>query len=160
MMTHGGPRRLHGGPDPFTDPLVASQDPLCLSPEDDLRPPMRERTRSRRLGATRARASLPSQGRTRGVLRREESAIPPSVDRSSRCGRTSSPGRPNPFGKQEHRNAKTAPFVASQDPLCLSLRGRELGPGDWAHGPLRGRDSVPGGCELHGPLRFSPHRGE
>ena len=25
--------------DPFTDPFVASQDPLCLSPEDGLRPP-------------------------------------------------------------------------------------------------------------------------
>ncbi len=39
------------GRDPFTDPLVASRDPLCLSPEDDLRPPARERTCSRRLGA-------------------------------------------------------------------------------------------------------------
>ena len=37
-----------------------------------------------RTGTPRAPASLPSQGRTRGVLRRRESAIPPSVDRSSR----------------------------------------------------------------------------
>ena len=37
------------------------------------------------------------------------------------------------------------PFVALQDPLYLSLRGRE---------------PVPGGCEPHGPVRLSPHRGE
>ena len=102
------PWRPMASRDPFTDPFDASQDPLGLSPEDDLRPPARrpslslptrERTRtrrlcarpparqrtcSRRLGEPRARASLPSQGRTRGVLRRGESAISPSVDRPSR----------------------------------------------------------------------------
>jgi len=30
------------GREPCTDTLFASQDPLCLSPEDDLRPPARE----------------------------------------------------------------------------------------------------------------------
>ena len=40
------------------------------------------------------------------------------------------------------------------------LRGRELGPGGWAHGSLRGRDPVPGGWADPGPLRLSPHRGE
>ncbi len=38
------------GRDSFTDPFAASQDPLGLSPEDDLQPPTRERTCSRRLG--------------------------------------------------------------------------------------------------------------
>jgi len=93
---------------PFTDLLVASYDPLGLSPEDDRRPPAsktlsvsplegedlfpevgrtpgpcvfplpgeakrglppsQERTCFRRVGETRSSASLPSQGRTRGVL--------------------------------------------------------------------------------------------
>jgi len=30
------------GREPFTDPFFASEDPLCLSPEDDRRPPARE----------------------------------------------------------------------------------------------------------------------
>ena len=46
-----GPERCGGIRDPFTDPFVAPQDPLCLSPKDDLRPPGRERTCTRRLGA-------------------------------------------------------------------------------------------------------------
>ena len=56
------------------------------------------------------------------------------------------------------RGRPTAP--CKQDPLCLSLRGRELGPGDWAHGPVRGREPASGGRANPRPLRLSPHRGE
>jgi len=45
---------------PRTDPFFASEDPLCLSPEDDLRPPARERTWFWRLSETPALASLPA----------------------------------------------------------------------------------------------------
>jgi len=64
----GGPRPLHrpilrAQPPLFThSPLFASQDPLCLSPEDDLRPPARERTWFRRLGETQDLAFLPFIG--------------------------------------------------------------------------------------------------
>ncbi len=77
-------------------------------------------------------------------------------------------GGPRPFHRLSRRVARpslslsrgrpTAP--CKQDPLCLSLRGREPVPGDWAHGPVRGRDPVSRGCEPHGPLRLSPRRGE
>ncbi len=70
-----------------------SQERPC-SRRLDARARARERTCLWRLGGPQSLASLPSQGRTRGVLRRGESAIPPSVDRSSRGGRTSSPGPP------------------------------------------------------------------
>ncbi len=115
VTVHG---RTHDDPWRAATPsqtLSSRRETLSISPEDDLRPPMRERTCFRRLGEPRARASLPSQGRTRGVfpftgenlvpevgrepraraslpsqgrtrgvLRRGESAIPPSVDQSSR----------------------------------------------------------------------------
>jgi len=47
---------------------LAFQDPLCLSPEDDLRPPVRERTWFRRLGETQALASLPFIGENKRGL--------------------------------------------------------------------------------------------
>jgi len=64
--------------DPFTAPLFAPEDLLCLSPEDDRRPPAKEdplclslRGRelfSRRLGEPRASASLPSMGENKRGL--------------------------------------------------------------------------------------------
>jgi len=60
--------RSMAGREPFTASLFASEDPLCLSPEDDLRPPTRERTFSRRLSETRALASLPSVGENKRGL--------------------------------------------------------------------------------------------
>ena len=104
-----------------------TQDPLCLSPEDDLRPPTRERTCSRRTtyGPLRGRDPAsrgwanpgplrlsPSQGRTRGVLRRGSLRFPHRLtDPRGERERRSPAGPPNPSGnpsgKQEHRNAKT-----------------------------------------------------
>ncbi len=113
MAADGKPRLLRR-------PFVASQDPLGLSPEDDLRPPARrpsrslptrERPCSRRLRTTWALASLPSQGRTRGVLRRQEPAIPPRLtDPRGERERRSPAGPPNPSGnpsgKQERQNRR------------------------------------------------------
>ncbi len=56
------PWRPMASRDFFADPFVASQDPLCLSPEDDLRPPTRERTCFRRLGDRPPRGREPASG--------------------------------------------------------------------------------------------------
>jgi len=66
--------------------FVASHDPLGLSPEDDRRPPARERTYSRRLRTTRVLASLPRKrsGETKRGLPAPGVCDFPSVDRSSR----------------------------------------------------------------------------
>ncbi len=107
-------------------------------------------------------------------------------------------GGPRPFHRLSRRVARPSLSLprgrpaapCKQDPLCLSLRGREPVPGDWAHGLVRGRepvsggwanpgprvspltgenkrglplhrrDPVPEGCKPHVPLRLSPHRGE
>ena len=118
-------------------------------------------------GATQTAASRRS-GRRRSGRRRS----PPE-----RCGGIRGPRPLRRLARPSlslSRGRPTAP--CTQDPLCLSLRGREPVPGDCAHGPLRGREPAPGGwaqhgpvrgreptpggCEPHGPLRLSPHRGE
>jgi len=114
---------------PFTDTFFAPQDPVCLSPETpsvslqrmthgplQARPslslPARERTRFQRVGETQAHASLPSQGRPRGVF----------------------PFAGENLFPEDERNP--APY--KQDPLCLSLRGRGPGSRGWAkHRPTR-----------------------
>jgi len=97
------------GREPFTGILFAhrppftSEDHLCLYPEDDLRPPAREtlsvspeegedlipevgRNPSPCVSPLRRgeqEGSFPPSESTRGVLRRRDAAIPPSVARSS-----------------------------------------------------------------------------
>ena len=189
------------GREPFTGPssrrkTLSSrrQDPLGLSPEDDLRPPAnktlsispcegenlfpevgetrgpcvsplprgeqegssssQERPCSRRLRTTRAPASLPSQGRTRGVLRRRESAIPPSVDRSSRGGRTSFPGRPPLLQAilQESKNPGTPKQTRADDPRPRRGRRRCLRECRWVRRfPSLFGQSKKGGSPRRGP---------
>ena len=65
---------------------LCTQDPLCLSPEDDLRPPTRERPCSRRLGANPGPVRFSSsQGRTRGVFLFTGETLVPEVGREPRA---------------------------------------------------------------------------
>ncbi len=90
----------------------------------------------------------PLKGRPRGVLRRRESAIPPSVDRFSRWGRTSFPDRPPaPSGKQEQtRRERGRCHRAWRDP--------------WRTRPLRRLARPPRSLPASKTLSVSPYEGE
>ena len=88
-----------------------------------------------------------------GALRRATHGEPRPLHRPSRRAARPSRRAARP-SLSLSRGRPTAP--CKQDPLCLSLGGRELGPGDWAHGPLRGREPGPGGWANPGPPRLSP----
>jgi len=103
------------GRDPFTDTPFASQDPLCLSPEDDLRPPA-----SKTL-------SVSPQRMTCGPLRARPSLSLPARERTwfQRFGETRAPA-----SLPRKRSGETK--------RGLPLHRREPGSGGWAkHWPLR-----------------------
>jgi len=102
--------------------------PLRARPSLSL--PWRERTWFQRFGETRAPASLPSQGRSRGVLRRRESAIALPVDRSSLKGRTSCSGRSHPqslVSSPSFRKARTEESQSRRGPRIRGPAGGEAG---------------------------------
>ena len=97
------------GRDFFADLFVASQDPFCLSPEDDLRPPTREKPCSRRLGK-------PCEGETLlpEVGRRPLRLSPHRGEQEGSCGAGSLqfPRRlTNPRGEGEHRPPAGPPIL-------------------------------------------------
>jgi len=121
-------RRLSEAPALASPP---TRETPCLSPEDDLRPPARERTWFRRLGETQALASLPSIGETKRGL---------SLHRR----------RPIPGG---WRNPGPCVSPCKQDPFCLS-------PGDDLRPPARERTWFPEAERNTGPCVSPLHRGE
>jgi len=139
---HGG---INGGPQPLHRHILRAQkhssrwktfsvspyegDPLGLSlrgrepgsggwakPEPSCSPP-------KAFGGEQEGACL-SQEKTRGVLRRRDTAIFPSVDRSSLWRRTSFPGRSR---AQSFRNARTQESQNRRGPVIRSSAGGDAG---------------------------------